>query len=120
VIWVAVVGNLLFVIGGEDKNTTTKQSYPVGDVEQWDSTTKTWSERTPIAEQRFRFTSTQYDRTIFNIGGQENAVTNTSGGSDYFPIDNHVTSLLLSAAPISLASSFTVLFAMIFTFFYQF
>jgi len=103
----AVVGNELFVIGGEAKLADNTTSYAVGDVEQWDQPTNTWKERTPISETKFRFTRASWGSWIFDFGGQESEQTTVGGGIPYYPIDGHVFGLnTISSSSVFIPSPF--------------
>ena len=104
----AVVGGLLFVMGGEGKLNPAvycvggnDMSYPINNVEYYNPATNAWTFVDALPVSRFRFSGNvggANGRTIYNIGGQAGEViTNTTLNatdptvdSGYWPVVNLV------------------------------
>jgi len=68
-------------IGGERKSSLTSCSIydiPIRDVEHYHTATDTWTEETPLNNDRFRFASASYGTTFYIFGGQGPLVNSSS------------------------------------------
>jgi len=83
----AVLNDKLFIMGGETKMAPCGNSTPTAEVEYYDPVKDKWSDISPIAIERFRFSGTGYDGSIYDFGGQGKLT------GDHYPVLSDVYAL---------------------------
>jgi len=86
---VAVLNDLLHVVGGETKNNES-HSVPLMDVEVYDATADKWYNGGSIPSHRFRFVAAAHGSSIFVFGGQGALSGNHGAHGSSYPVLNTV------------------------------
>lgn len=82
---VAVLNDLLHVVGGETKNNDS-HSVPLMDVEVYDAAADKWYNGGSIPSHRFRFVAAAHGASIFVFGGQGALSGDHGANGSFYPV----------------------------------